>query len=315
MQKAGTRWPIVLLDYMMPEMDGLTLAKRIREMPGGNEATLIILTSDIQKAERERARSAGIQATLLKPVRQSDLYNAIAESQGESGFVREPEQLGEAQVRSGSINLLLAEDNLVNQRVAIGLLEREGHTVTAVGDGSDAVEEVSKGDYDIVLMDLQMPEIDGFEATKRIRALGGTDSEIPIIALTAHAMKGDRERCLEAGMNGYVAKPIQPELLYSEIARVQGQGSVASEGPTVPDGQRILDREDLMSRLQGDLELLSDVVDIFQNELPTHLRELKEGVDAGDEKRIRETAHRLKGAGGNLSSIPAYKMALELEMA
>jgi len=169
------------------------------------------------------------------------------------------------------------------------------------------------------LMDLQMPDIGGFEATRLIRALDREElARIPIIALTAHAMKGDRERCLEGGMDGYVVKPIQPDQLYAEMARVTGEPG----GPVVrvprgvnAEGSSIVDRENLMSRLQGDTNLLAEIVSIFARELPGHLATLEADVDAGDANRIRETAHKLKGAVGNLSSKPTYKAASALEKA
>jgi CheY-like chemotaxis protein len=218
---------------------------------------------------------------------------------------------------SRSFRLLLAEDNPINQRVARGLLEKAGHSVTTVEEGGQAVEEVKNNPYDIVLMDLQMPNIDGFEATRRIRALDQAElAWIPIIALTAHAMQGDRERCLEGGMDGYVMKPIQPEHLYAEMARVTGEPSTpvvvrkASAG-----GDSILDRDDLMARLQGDTGILSEVVHIFAQELPNHLAALHAALDAGDANRIREVAHKLKGSVGNLGSKPAYRVASALEKA
>jgi signal transduction histidine kinase/CheY-like chemotaxis protein len=312
----GRDWPVIVLDFMMPDMDGLAVARKIIEMPGGEEAPMILLSSDIQSSERERARAVGIRASLLKPVRQSDLYNAIAESVGGERFDRVlTEETGKSHSQDRTYNLLLAEDNPINQRVARGLLEREGHTVTAVGEGGLAVEALIEGTFDIVLMDLQMPDIDGFEATRLIRELESSVSEIPIIALTAHAMKGDRERCLNGGMDGYVVKPIQPEQLYAEMARVTGGEGGQVSAPSPVNDDEIVDQVDLMARLQGDTDLLKEIVGIYEQELPLHLEALSGGLAENDARKIREIAHKLKGAVGNLSSKPAYDTAMALELA
>lgn len=219
--QAGRPFGLILLDERMPGMDGIEVLGRIRANPRLRRATIMMLTSDDQSASAARCRQMGAEAYLIKPIRPAELLMTIrkllGKSETEAGL-----PAAAAQPRSARpLSVLVAEDNAVNQRVATAMLERLGHRVTLAVNGSEAVAKWREGKFDLVLMDVQMPELDGFEATRSIRdyELNGKP-RTPIIAMTAHAMTGDRERCLEAGMDDYVSKPVRREALDAAIARI-----------------------------------------------------------------------------------------------
>ena len=211
---------LILLDIMMPQMDGLELAERIRQTPGISETTLIVLSSAGNLAGNTRCRELGIDYCLMKPVKQSELLDSIvaalsvatADEAGPAAAAQYPRS-------TRSLRILLAEDGLVNQKVAVNLLEQRGHKVTVANNGQEAVDALDIESFDVVLMDVQMPELDGMAATRKIREMeekkGG---RVPIIALTAHAMKGDKERFLDAGMDDYISKPLSVQILYRIIS-------------------------------------------------------------------------------------------------
>jgi two-component system, sensor histidine kinase and response regulator len=203
----------------MPEMNGFTLIERIRQRPELSAAIVMMLTSAGHRGDAARCQELGISAYLLKPVRQSELREAIArvlsahENHGAIPLITRY-SLGDARDPSTVLRVLLAEDNPVNQRVASRLLEKRGHRVHVVANGREALDELDKETFDLVFMDVQMPEMDGFEATAAIRGREhGSKVRLPVIALTAHAMNGDRERCMAAGMDGYLSKPIRAQEL------------------------------------------------------------------------------------------------------
>jgi CheY-like chemotaxis protein len=224
----GRHFSLLLMDAQMPEMDGYALAREIKRFPELNGATILMLTSADNRANAQSTREIGIDVYMVKPVLQSELRQAILQAlalaprQEASGRVISP--VASAKVPSApvhALHILLAEDNLVNQMVATRLLQRRGHSVVVAPDGRCAIEEHAKGFFDVILMDVQMPEVGGLEATQAIRQrekiYGG---HIPIIALTAHAMTGDRERCLQAGMDDYLSKPLQPAQLFEVIEKL-----------------------------------------------------------------------------------------------
>jgi PAS domain S-box-containing protein len=228
-REAGSPHGLVLTDMHMPGMDGFTLVEHIRQKPELSTATIMMLTSAGHRGDAARCQALGVSAYLLKPIRQSELREAIArvlgarEQQGVIPLITRY-SLHDAREPSSSLRILLAEDNLVNQRLATRLLEKRGHFVVLAANGREAVTALERESFDLVLMDLQMPEMDGFEATAAIREQEKvTGNHLPIVALTAHAMKGDREKCIEGGMDGYLTKPIRPqeldELLESYVDR------------------------------------------------------------------------------------------------
>jgi two-component system sensor histidine kinase/response regulator len=218
--RKGEPCQLVLTDCNMPDRDGFDLVETIRHDVELARAAIIMLTSSDRPGDIARCEELGISAHLIKPVKQSELFNAIGAALvkgGAASAAAKPARDTKA-ARVGSLHVLLAEDGLVNQRLAIGLLKRQGHTVTVAVDGQEAIDAVAQDDYDLVLMDVQMPELDGLEATRLIRAAEKeTDRHVPIIAMTAHAMKGDRQRCLDAGMDDYLSKPIRAQQLIDVI--------------------------------------------------------------------------------------------------
>jgi CheY-like chemotaxis protein len=216
---AGQPFSLILTDMHMPEMDGFTLVEQIRKRPELATATIMMLTSAGHRGDAARCQELGIAAYLLKPIRQSELREAIARVLGahaENGAIPLITRfsLHDGRDPAASLHVLLAEDNPVNQRLAVRLLEKRGHHVVVAGNGAEALAAMEKQDFDLVFMDVQMPEMDGLEATAVIRGKEKiTGKHQPIIALTAHAMKGDREKCIAGGMDGYLTKPIRPQEL------------------------------------------------------------------------------------------------------
>jgi signal transduction histidine kinase/CheY-like chemotaxis protein len=242
-QEAGEPFALILMDMHMPQMDGFELIERIRQSPGSSAATIMMLTSAGHRGDAARCKELGVAAYLMKPIRQSELREAIARVLGarvQQGAIPLITRyaLHDAREPGTSLRILLAEDNPVNQRLASRLLEKRGHSVVVAGNGRGALEALEKEYFDLVFMDVQMPVMDGFEATAAIRKKEGDSGiHLPVVALTAHAMKGDREKCLAGGMDGYLTKPIQPqeldELLQSYIARraeaPEGRESILSK--------------------------------------------------------------------------------------
>jgi len=222
-RRAGCAFDVVLVDCHMPGEDGFSLVEQIRSSEGIPEKALLILTSSAQRGDAARCRKLGISAYLSKPASSAQLFDAIALALGAQSQLPAP-PVHPAPLRSTSesgLHILLADDNVVNQKVARGLLERLGHIVVVANNGREAVAAHAKESFDVILMDLQMPEIDGLEATAIIRRRERPGEHVPIIALTAAAMEGDRRRCLDGGMDGYVSKPISVPELLSELARVR----------------------------------------------------------------------------------------------
>jgi CheY-like chemotaxis protein len=218
-RKAGAPYRLILTDMHMPKMDGFALVEQIRRRPELSTATIMMLTSAGHQGDAARCKELGVSAYLLKPIRQSELREAIARVLG----ANKPEgviplitrySLQDAREPGTSLRVLLAEDNVVNQRLVVRLLEKRGHRVAVAENGLKALAALQKEDFDLVLMDVQMPEMDGMEATAAIRkGEKRTGEHVAVIALTAHAMKGDREKCLASGMDGYLTKPIRPQEL------------------------------------------------------------------------------------------------------
>jgi CheY-like chemotaxis protein len=225
-------FPLILLDGQMPDIDGFTLAALIQKDPKSAGAAMIMLTSAGHPGDAARCRELSIAAYLLKPVRQGELLEAIRHILQKTTVQPAPlvtrHTLRETNNR---VRILLAEDNAVNQTLAVRLLEKRGYVVSLAGEGRAALTALEKGSFDLVLMDIQMPGMDGFEATAAIREKEKTTgAHIPIIAMTAHALKGDQERCIAAGMDGYVSKPIRTSELFSAIESLLGNKSPARTG-------------------------------------------------------------------------------------
>jgi len=304
----GDAFTIILLDIMMPEMDGFEMAQRVLADPALSP-TIIVLSSADGSTTKERCEGLGISVYLRKPISQSELYTTLLRLEGVVP-ITEPLSAQPQAVRL--LHILLAEDNEFNQRVAVGLLKKQGHTVDVVGDGRQAVETSASGDYDVVLMDVQMPEMDGLEATQAIRqreAQTGAD-RLFIVGLTAHAMQGDRERCIEAGMDEYVTKPIDPK----KLARALAQSGPAGVRQEVPSAQLLaFDREAVLERCGGDEELLRQLVEIFRQDCPEYFSAVQAAVMATDAEALARAAHTFKGPLSTLGFAEALQCAQRLE--
>jgi signal transduction histidine kinase/CheY-like chemotaxis protein len=307
---------LVLLDANMPGMDGFDVAEQIASRPDLAGATIMMLTSSGRYGDVGRCRALGISAYLTKPVGADDLLAAIGRVlQGGPKSVAAVDAAAAppAVARSRALRLLLAEDNVVNQRVAVGMLSARGHSVTVANNGVEALAALAGGTFDLVLMDVQMPVMGGLEATGEIRRRereSGTRTRI--VAMTAHAMRGDRDRCLAAGMDGYLSKPIDPTALFAMVE----QETPAPIPPEVvaPDGLRkAVDLDAVMRRLSGDRDLFNEVAQLFLEDCPRRLESIDSAVASADLGQIRFAAHALKGAAGNLSAADLVAAATSLE--
>jgi PAS domain S-box-containing protein len=310
---SGEPFTLILLDAMMPEMDGFTLAAEIKGRAEFAGAVLMMLSSAGQTGDAARCRELGISSYLTKPIKQSDLLDAILNALSltfASEHKHEP-PVQPPHVSLRRLHVLLAEDNAVNQKLATRLLEKHGHSVIVVGDGKQALAAMERETFDCVLMDVQMPHLNGFEATAAIRdkeASGGGYApgvkRIPIIAMTAHAMKGDREKCLEAGMDGYVTKPVQAAELFETLAAVVS-------GAREP--ANVWDRTKALAHVGGDQELLRELAALFLMECPQRLADVREAVSRADASKLQLAAHTLKGAVSNFAAPSARDAAQRLE--
>jgi two-component system sensor histidine kinase/response regulator len=305
-------YPLILLDAHMPDMDGFAVAEKIRENSELAGATIMMLTSDLAAGDKERCRRLGIVATLVKPIQQSELLDAILSTLAHSGVSISAQVPAETPVERKNIGaprrFLLAEDNLVNQQLAVRLLERQGHKVIVANNGRKAVDlliEAGFQGFDAVLMDVQMPEMDGLEATAEIRRMElQTHTHVPIIAMTAHAMKGDRERCIDAGMDGYVAKPISLQTLMAEIDRL-----------VLTRFQRELsfNRAELSERLQGNDELMGELIQLFVGDAPLQITAIGLALEEHSPSHLENAAHSLKGSAASLGANALSAIARKLE--
>jgi signal transduction histidine kinase/CheY-like chemotaxis protein len=308
---AGRPFALVLLDAHMPEMDGFEVARRIRD-EAKLGATIMMLSSSGQYDESKKCRDIGVATHLTKPVDQRELLSAIARVLAREPGQRAtlPSSMLPEELPERRLHVLLAEDNPVNQRLAASLLERRGHKVAIAGNGREAVEAIQRQPFDVVLMDVQMPEMGGFEATSAIRALeskGGT--RLPIVAMTAHAMKGDRERCLAAGMDEYLTKPLDPRQLCQLVEQI------AAGRMPVPIHQSDASGVSLkvLARVGGDRELLAEISRLFVDDAPRHLERIRQAIDARDGDALLRAAHGLKGAAANFDADGVVSAARTLE--
>jgi CheY-like chemotaxis protein len=301
---------LVLLDGQMPEMDGFTVAEQIKRDPELDDTVILMLTSAGQPGDAARCRALGVAAYLTKPVKQADLARAIGKGLGiadaaEPRPADAPRTTGERPLR-----ILLAEDSLVNQKLVLRLLEKHGHAVTVAGTGREALAALERQRFDVVLMDVQMPEMDGFEATHALRLREATTGgRVPVIAMTAYAMKGDRERCLEAGMDAYVSKPIGAAELFGALEAVLPRPAA----PPVPPPTDALDWSAALARVAGDGALLKEMIALFGQECPGLLRDLRDAVAGQDAAKLKRAAHTLKGSLDIFAAKPAFAAALTLE--
>ena len=319
--REGGSFPLVLLDQCMPRMDGFTLAEHIKRDPALAGATVMMLSSAGRRGDAARCQAVGISAYLTKPIRQSELLDAIQLALGAARSEDAPATvITRHTVRENRrrLKILLAEDNPVNQKLAARMLAKAGCDVTVVGDGQAAVEAVAAMSFDLVFMDIQMPKMSGLEAVAAIRQREQADGgHVPVIAMTAHAMRGDRQRCLDGGMDEYISKPIDADRLHQVMENVLGPTPAMNHDvvkqPQGEESAEMFDRESLLQRVAGDEELLNELVEIFLDDCPNMLEAIRSAIGDGDGERLQQAAHSLKGCAANLSASSVRQAALELE--
>jgi len=313
-EETASPFDLVLLDAQMPIMDGFDLAEKIRARPGVTGVTILMLTSGGQPGDAARCKELGFAAYLTKPVKQADLWRALVRAL-DGGPTLEPARLqSRRSLPPRALRILLAEDNPMNQLLAIRLLEKQGHAVTVARNGREAIDKLYQFDpptFDVVLMDVQMPEMDGLAATKAIRDRErGANCRIPIVAMTAHALKGDQERCLAAGMYAYISKPIKPDLLFSTLAEVT---PAIAHSLTHSALKEIVDWKAALSHVRGDRELLRELAGIFLAEWPAWIAGLRSEMARGNLEQTRMIAHTVKGSLGTFAATAAHAAAEAVE--
>ncbi len=323
----GNPHDIVFLDQMMPGLAGETLAQRIRALPQFRETKLILISSAGRHGHSEAAKEV-LDAVLLKPVRQRDLLACLARVYaGAVASKRSDDKSKPAKATlapaAQSLRVLLVEDNKINQTFAMAVLGKAGHMTDIAENGLQAVDAVRRTDYDVVLMDIQMPELDGIQATKRIRAMEGPKSKVPIIALTAHALAGAREEYIAAGMNDYLSKPVNPATLLAKLAETASK--IARPRTVEPEPEQAKSAADISLRASGvevsALKMLDsvmspaevrDFVDMFISEMATRLARMEV---ADDVALFRADAHALVGISGNVGAMTLSAQAGVIEAA
>ncbi len=348
--RAGNPYHVVLLDMQMPGMDGEQTARAIKSDPLVKDVKIVILTSMGKRGDASRLKALGCSAYLLKPVKQQMLYEALIEilnskGDGESELVT---RHAIAEKRISGKRILLAEDNTINQKLAVALLQKAGYSVDVVDNGQHAFDKTISGGYNAILMDVQMPDVDGFEATRMIREWEAVNQQhIPIIAMTAHAMKGDRERCIEAGMDDYVTKPIESRILYNALDRwLETTLDQKSPAPSIEDQNFSMDLDDglfgeepasqpteqpvtplqiftppeipvdlntALSHFDGDREFMLELCKDFRDHLPARINEIKSAFNHNDVNGLHLYAHSLKGISLNFDAIFLAQLAAQLE--
>lgn len=330
-------YSVVLIDDQMPAIHGESLGRTIKQLETFQDTLLVLLTSIGQRGDAARMTELGFAAYLSRPVRQSELMDALAtlwaahlrgetldlvtrHSIAESRDERRDED--ERPVVNLGGRILVAEDNFVNQQVALEILQGFGCVVSLANDGAEAVDHVQNLEYDLVFMDCQMPRMSGFDATREIRKLEGDGKHIPIVAMTAHALRGDREKCLDAGMDDYVSKPVDPEILLRVLHRwlpESARAGVTAREETAavsgdPDGTPLVfDIHQALWITGGKTAMFQRIVKVFLQHMPERIRELDSAVKIGDFQEISRLAHSIKGASSSIAGMQLHEVANELE--
>ena len=333
-QRTGNSFDLLIVDGYMPDMDGFSLIENVRRTPSFGGATVLMLTSGDRQGGAERCRALGVAAHLLKPIKARELQLAIRAALGSSTAKVAPVIVDDvANARSSRpARILLAEDNIVNQKLAVAMLERWGHSVCVVEDGRAAIAAVARESFALILMDVQMPIMDGLRATTEIRASEHhTGRRVPIVAMTARTMAGDRERCLDAGMDAYVGKPFEMEELFRVIEATLAHPERPRSTPTLAwprrDSRRansdhraavvehgdVIDQRALLVSVAGDRQLLRELVDLFRLEGPRRVAEIRSAAALDDADAVEAAAHSLRSTVGNLKAQRAVDAVLAIE--
>ncbi len=330
---AGVPFRACIVDMQMPEMDGAALARLIKSDDALKQIPLVLMTSMGRPGDTAQIRKMGFAVCLTKPVRPSELLNCLTSvlGGGDQAVSREsgkPRHKAVPKLRQRPMRVLVAEDNVANQQVMLGLLNKLGLRADAVANGAEAIRALQSIPYDVVLMDVEMPEMDGLEATRRIRngQSGVRSRQVPIIAMTAHALHGDRERCLQAGMNDYLAKPVELSALVRTLDRwlpqdagpagdaVRSPADPSPGSSTVPDGV-VFDKAGVLARLMHDEDLARKVTQAFLDDTPRQIEVLREYLQTGDLIRLERQAHSIKGASASVGGEALRAAAWEMERA
>ena len=320
----GQPFSLVLLDACMPEMDGFEVARQLKTLPEIASTTIMMLTSIDHHLSTNHLHELGIAQSLVKPISQSELHTAIQKLLDPSAAPITPITAAISNEQLPPQNLLLVEDNLTNQKFAIWTLEKEGHTITAVGNGLKALEALKENTYDAILMDIQMPVMNGLDATRQIRKEEeSTGRHIPIIAMTALAMKGDKERCLAAGMDDYISKPILTEELFNALHRILDHSP--KKEPATPlsiqperaqsqsNGHKTFDRSVFLGRISNNQALAIELVKTFLTETRTITAEIERAIHEQNDDLLYRGAHTLKSSAAIFGAEPTRALATELE--
>ncbi|OYW17843.1 MAG: hypothetical protein B7Z55_11745, partial [Planctomycetales bacterium 12-60-4] len=316
--------PLVITDVNMPEMDGFTLVERLRSMNPLQETIIIMLTSGGRQGDARRCAELGVSAHLMKPVKQSELLEAIMVAAGrQTRWHRVNRQTTEdaAVISSPKMKVLLVEDGKANRQLAVALLTKWGHEVAVAENGKQAVECFQRDTFDLILMDVQMPVMDGLEATRHIRQLEGhNEDRIPIIAMTARAMKGDREDCLAAGMDDFLSKPIRATDLAKALAShcrnradASTNGAATVDGHLPLDAQRYVNWSAALGAVDGHRDILNTVVDAVLDEIPDLLQQMQTAFESSDHATLARVAHTICGTMRAFEVEPVIRVASALE--
>ena len=314
---ADDPFKLLLLDVRMPDQDGFSVIEDLRAMHVDDIAPVMMLTSEGQHGDAVKCRELGVSAYLLKPYTQSDLFEAIMNTLGLSEkeepalvtrhFLRETKQ---------HLHVLLAEDNSVNQALVKGLLSKFGHSVDIAQNGSEAIEKWIDGRYDLILMDVDMPVLNGYGATEQLRALEKQqgNARIPVIGLTAHVLEGTREKCLASGMDGYLSKPINTEALWRELNSVQHAiRHETSPAEVVAKSLTVVDFNKTRENIDDDREIFEKIVELFLAEAPLHIQKIRESTIQNAVDQVRRSAHTLRGMLGIFAAERAMLVADKIE--
>jgi signal transduction histidine kinase/DNA-binding response OmpR family regulator/HPt (histidine-containing phosphotransfer) domain-containing protein len=342
----GRQFDIVMVDVRSPNIDAESLGRQIQQDPHLKDTILVVSTAAGERGDPARFRAVGYAAYLTQPVEARDLLECLRQivTQREAGSHEARRAIltkySIAEDRRWKTRILVAEDDPTNQKVALGILRKLGFNADIVPNGKAAVNTLGENDYDLVLMDVQMPEMDGLEATRIIRNPGSSvrNHRIPIIAMTAHAMAEHRQQCLQAGMDDFITKPIEIERLQEAIEKTLSPSlppkgdtkstpshrprpghlplaSPCAPAPNFVEGPRDFDRAALLERLNGDEQLMDEIVSVFMDDMPGQLKALRQALEDGNADVVRQKGHRIKGASANIQAHAMRELAYEIEKA